>query len=150
MSLQNKAIRIRDLRHAVLLCSAKDVVVDGMPEITREIKDHIFAAIKPKRKSSYGRDGATTDSRDRYTHEILFRYVEGVQIQETAWIYEDRGADIPRWFKVLETEDDYDKAQNQYFCVRARIVESSDDLTVPVEPDLSSTIAQDLPEGVVL
>lgn len=125
-----KRVTTADLKHYVALCSAKDVVIDGAeivlarPEVAR-----VWAKIAPTRGSFMVGGFEAGVSRETPTHEITLRYRSDLDISATAWIYEERLAAPPRWFKVLE-EVDVDEA-GRWTRVKCRLVNRSDEAAAP-------------------
>lgn len=146
-----KNIALRDLKHRVELCSAKDVITDGEIRLSRPAVFSRWAMIYEKKASMFGTSGyAIMQDRDTKTHEMVIRYDPTVNISSAAWIYEDRGVSSNRWFKVLAIKEK-EVQRNKWLCLECRLVERGDDVVPPVadqpEPSLA---AKPLPQGIRL
>lgn len=125
---------IAKLRHRVLLCSQRDVIVDGTEmRLNREGVAKFWAAIEAKKASTFTPHGAAAkDSRAQRTHVITTRYRPDLNISMMAWLYEERCQSSPRWFKILAVNQTEMKG-TEYFMFNCRLVERSDELTPPTD-----------------
>lgn len=137
-------VSLSSLTHRVKLCSAKDAVVDGgTVTLARQDALTTWAAIKPKRGSFFVDGVAAMEDREKVSHCITIRFRPDVQISSTAWVYEERRAAPPRWYKVLAIVDREEKGR--WTELDVRLVESSDDLVKPEAPVVDR--AASLPKG---
>lgn len=140
---------IGSLRHKILLCSQRDVVVGTELKLVREGAISAWAAIEVKAASMFSPNGAAMkESRSKRTHIITIRYRSDVQISAMAWIYEERLKSPPRWFKVLNVSQT-EGGGSQYFIMEVRLVERGDDISAPAEEGKASKgPVIGLPDGV--
>lgn len=135
---------IRTLRHRIVLCSQKDVVLEGgQLSLTREARSAMWAAIEDRRGSTFMPDGQTIrPSRTVRTHRIIIRHRPNLQVSAYAWIYEAKRLSAPRWFKILTARVSESDETQIFDC---RLVEQSDDI---LQPDTGPVVG--LPAGVRL
>lgn len=146
-------ISIKDLRHKVWLCTAKDVVAaPGEIEIARQPVLWAWARIQPKRGQQFAASGfAAHDEAERPSHEITIRFRPDVDIRSTAWLYEERPQSGRRWYKVLEHRD---SECGRWVLLRSRLIEKGGIAQAPNSPATAASTslpaAAPLPPGVVL
>lgn len=122
---------IAKLRHRLVLCSQKDVVDDGTLHLKRAGVMSMWAAIEPKKASTFTPQGAASqENRSTRTHCITTRYHRDIDISNLAWLYEERRKSAPRWFKILSVVQT-EKAGSEYFMFDCRLVERSDNAPAP-------------------
>lgn len=139
---------IAALRHRVVLCRQEDVISgpDRM-ELNRKAVGSMWAAILPKKASTFSTFGAAMkESRDARTHQILIRYRSDLNLSAMAWLYEERLASSPRWFKILSVGQT-EQSGSQYHELDCRLIERSDELVAP-KPEDGPVV--NLPAGVRL
>jgi head-tail adaptor len=137
---------IADLKHKVKLCSMRERVENNEMLLTRKDVFQAWACIRPKKGSSFNRDGSTTNEKlDVQTHEIYIRYRSDFSITIAAWVFEERLKSAPRWFKVLKVENVGEASQ--WHCLSCRLVEEADDISEPIQHAPDTTIVSDLPRG---
>lgn len=127
--------KLNELIHRIALCSQKDVVVNSS---TMELRRIGVVWTWARVKSHYGlpsfvgQHGYTVmDLTTKATHAITIRTGIGVEITDTAYVYEEFRKSPPRWYKVLgfsETDD--------YYTLTTRMIEKSD-LAIPPQGLLS-------------
>lgn len=123
-------VSIAKLTHRIKLCSERDATVDGgMPVLTRDDVLTVWAQIQPKRGSFFVNGTVAMENRENPSHYITIRYRSDLQIRSTAWVYEERRASPPRWYKVLSVQDRDENGR--WFQLEVRLVESADDITRP-------------------
>lgn len=132
---------IRDLKHRVALCSAKDVVTDtGSLVITREDVLETWAKIESRVESQFNKQGDNLDAkRTPRTHVITIRFRRDIDVTSTAWIYEARAQSGARWFKVLGIRDLNE--DSDWLVINASLLEKG---IVPPPADEGATEAQAL------
>ena len=144
-----KRITTADLKHSIVLCSAKDVVVDaGTIALVREPAFRCWASVKEFRGPLMSGGFEVTKDRETASHDIVIRYRSDVDVAATAWVYEARGTSQPRWYKVLETFD-IDEA-GRWHRLRCRLTNRADFVTPPALVDGAKLGAVPLPQGVKL
>lgn len=136
-------IDIADLKHRCIICSLKDIVVNGA-EILLARKEAYegWAKIEAKAPSTYAPQGVTVgESRDRYNHIIYMRYRYDVEISSAAWLYEKRLKSAPRLFKIISVIED-----GEWFKFYCRLTERGDNITPPVadEPEKPGIVHVDI------
>jgi hypothetical protein len=139
-----KSYSIKDLQHRVSFCSMQDVVQDNASMVLVRVPVmQTWCCIRPKKASQFSTDGhAINETRDTKTYEITIRARPEISLSSAAWIYEERGRSVPRWFKLLKLKEE----DVNWITFDCRLVERSDFVSKPTE--LSSTAP--LPSGVQL
>lgn len=143
---------IAKLRHKLLLCRQRDVVITGAEiRLQREGVWSAWAAIEAKKASQFSPNGAAmNENRNTRTHIITMRYRPDLNISALAWLYEEQLKSSPRWFKVLSVSQTEVKG-SRFFKFDGRLVERGDDLAQPrAEDDKAKGPVSGLPSGVRL
>lgn len=147
-----KVIKISDLRYFLIVCSMKDVAIDGEIALIREETGiQGFASIEQTRSGFFSPKGQSIQQeRNQRTHKIVMRYRSDINISSAAWLYEKRGLSSPRWFKVIKIAEFQDGNRSHFQQLDCREVSRGDELTTPVaEGTVDAAIAaKELPEGV--
>ncbi|QBQ72038.1 head completion protein [Agrobacterium phage Milano] len=131
-------MRTADRKHRVIVCSQQsDVDDEGRLLITRAGVIQGWAAIAPVKAIRFSQDGVSMQKDTMQpTHDITMNYNPDVNVSVSAWVYEHRLKSPPRWFKVLSVVN-VDEC-SRYMKIRCRLVETSDDVTPPVEEEKNS------------
>jgi hypothetical protein len=109
----------------VALCSQKDVVLNSS---TMELRRTQVVWAWARIKSHYGLPNfngqsgyAIMDLVTKATHAITVREGLRVQISDTAYVYEERRKNPPRWYKVLGWSEPV-----HFIVLTTRLIEKSD------------------------
>lgn len=139
-----RAISTRDLKHRIVLCSAKDNVVDNAEFAISRVKVFdAWAKIEGYKPSAFSPEGYTVNNgAATVTHKIIIRYRPDFSISISAWVFEQLLRSAPRWYRVISV-DDY-KDDRQYLCLKCHLHEESDNLIQPIEKTIAHTT---LPQG---
>lgn len=144
------------MSHQIVLCSMKDVVdSSGDLRLIREEALWQWAKVEEKSASLFAPNGQPVkDDRERQTHIIEVRALDGVEISSAAWVYEARVRRPPRWFKVLAVGEASELgAYGRFWKLSCRLYERADDVSKPAAAGTagqSATVASPLPSGVIL
>lgn len=141
---------MRELKHRVSICSAKDVVVNASEmTIKRDAAFDAWAKIEAKAGAQFSVSGfAIQQDRNARTHKIYIKYRRDVEIGSAAWIYEPRLSSSPRWFKIIKVTDMHECGET--WCFDCRLVERGDQVETPQSVDAPITNHSPLPAGVKL
>ena len=153
---RNGCVTIGQMNKRIALCGGDDVVVDGGTLLLarREIQ-MIWASITESRGSTWSREGrAVMEPLNSASHKITIRYRADRDVTSTAWIYQERRDNPPRWFKILKIGEKEQIGVSQWHLeLSCRLVEKSDFAPPPVveAPAERRTIdAVPLPRGILL
>jgi hypothetical protein len=120
------AVKIRDLKHRIAICTMKDVVVSAdRMELRREAIVWTRAKIDHQHHlpSFMSVEGyAVKEYANRATHRIRVRAGLNIDYTSAAWIYEEFFRSPPRWYKVLGFVDD----SVDFVMLECHLVESSE------------------------
>jgi head-tail adaptor len=126
----SKAPQIKDFRHRVILCSARENVTEGRLLLERSGVYEAWAAIKQVKDWQRSREGAPFQlAEPTATHKICMRYNHTVALSVGAWLFEERQLSAPRWFKIIGV-DTYEN-RGMFWKLMCRIAEESDDASHP-------------------
>lgn len=152
----DKPIGIGELRHRVVLCTARDIADEsGSIRLIREEAKQRRVKIEEKTKSMWSRDGMVIKTdRDAQTHMITIRIIRDIEISAHAWVYEHRDRLPPRWFKILGVKEKSEVGvYPRFWELSCHLYERSDEASRPAAEAASDQVAispASLPAGVKL
>ena len=121
---------IKELVHRLALCAQRDVVADSA---TMELRRTGVVWTWGRIKSHYGlpvfmgqAGYSIMDPTTRPTHAITIRSGLGIQISDTAYVYEEFRRSPPRWYKVLGYSE-----PERWTVLTCRLMEKSDYAITP-------------------
>lgn len=139
---------LKKFKHRLTVCSQKDVVVENETMVLKRKGIYTgWAMITNRRASQFSPQGQTVlEPRAQRTHVIIMRYRADIEITSAAWLYEKRRRSAPRWYKVINVEDENELGE--YFKFEVRLMEASDEAIKPTTTEPSHGYV--VPTGVNL
>jgi len=120
------AVKIRELKHRVAICTMKDVVVSSdRMELRREAVVWTRAKIDHQQHlaSFISEAGfAIKELPNRATHRIRVRVGLQIDYSSAAWVYEEFFKSPPRWYKVIGFVDE----GQRWVMLECHLVESNE------------------------
>lgn len=133
---------ISSFYHRVALASANDDSANGQLIVSKTGVITVWANIEPVRGAAYVNGIAIRENLDNYSHNIIIRFIQTLDISAYAWLYEERPSGR-RWYKVLSVEEVGER--QRFWKMQCRLQQKS---VNAVAPKTSATYS--LPVGAIL
>lgn len=123
---------IRNMRHKLVFCTARDTADGGVLYQARDIVFTTMGGIETKKTSMFSKSGmAILEEKNRPTHNVYIRNNPMFNLSSAAWVYEEFRKSSPRWYKLIgvaELTDDM-----KFLKIQVNLAERGDDLRKPVD-----------------